>query len=67
MHVNYLGCVLVETVSAETMALGVIEKINSWWKIFNRKNRFFTVPLRRLLCNALIQPHVDYACMVPQI
>ena len=28
-HVNYLGCVLDETMSNETMALRVIEKINS--------------------------------------
>ena len=27
-----------------------------------RKNRFLTPALRRLLCNALIQPHFDYAC-----
>ena len=28
-HVNYLGCMLDETMSGETMALRVIEKINS--------------------------------------
>ena len=29
----------------------------------NRKNVFFlTLRLRFLLCNALIQPHFDYAC-----
>ena len=27
-----------------------------------RKNRFLSLRLRRLLCNALIQPHFDYAC-----
>ena len=25
-------------------------------------NRFLTPELRRLLCNALIEPHFDYAC-----
>ena len=31
-------------------------------KIFIEKNRFLSKDLRRLLCNALIQPHFDYAC-----
>ena len=61
-HVNYLGCMLDESMSGETMALRVIEKINSRLKFLYRKNRFLDVPLRRLLCNALIQPHFDYAC-----
>ena len=59
---NYLGCVLDETMSGQTMALRVIEKINSRLKVLDRKNRFLDVPLRRLLCNALIQSHFDYAC-----
>ena len=42
--------------------LRVIEKINSRRKFVCRKNRFLNVPLRRLLCNALIQPRFDYAC-----
>ena len=49
--------------SGETMALRVIEKINSRPKFLYRKNRFLDVPIRRpLLCNALNQPHFDYAC-----
>ena len=48
--------------SGEMMALRVIEKINSRLKFLYQKNRFSNVPLRRLLCNALIQPHFDYAC-----
>ena len=62
-HVNYLGCMLDESVLGEITALRVIEKINSKrLKFLYRKNRFLDVPLRRLLCNALIQPHFDYAC-----
>ena len=53
---------LDESMSGETMALRVIEKINSRLKFLYRKNRFLDVTLRRLLCNALIQPHFDYAC-----
>ena len=61
-RVNDLGCVLDESMSGETMALRVIEKINFRLKFLYRKNRFLDVPLRGLLCNALIQPHFDYAC-----
>ena len=60
--VKYLGCMLDETMSGETMALSVINKINNKLKFLYRKNRFLTPTLRRLLCNALIQPHFNYAC-----
>ena len=59
--VTYLGCILDETMSGESMALKVIKKINSRLKFLHRKNKFLTPALRRLLCNALIQPHFDYA------
>ena len=61
-HVDYLECMLDESMSGETMALRVIEKINSRLKFLYRKNRFLDVPLYRLLCKALIQPHFDYSC-----
>ena len=44
------------------MALNVVNKINNKLKFLYRKNSFLTPALRRLLCNALIQPHFDYAC-----
>ena len=44
------------------MALKVMNKINSRLKFLYRKNRYLTPYLKRLLCNALIQPHFDYAC-----
>ena len=59
--VTYLGCILDEIMSGESMALKVINKINSRLKFLHRKNKFLTPALRRLLCNALIQPHFDYA------
>ena len=59
---NHLGCVLDETKSGETMAPREIEKSNSRLKFPDRKNRFLDVPLRRLLCNASIQPQIDYVC-----
>ena len=45
----------------ESMALKVINKINSRLKFLGRKNKFLTPALRRLLYNALIQPHFDCA------
>ena len=51
-----------ETMSGEAMALYVIHKINNKLKFLYRKNDFLTPTLRRLLCNALIQLHFDYAC-----
>ena len=62
--VKYLGCILDETVSGVSMALKVINKINSRLKFLHRKNKFLTPAPPRLLCNALIQPHFDYASSV---
>ena len=53
---------LDEKMSRETMALPVVNKINNKLKFLCRENRFLTPTLRRLLCNALIQPHFNYAC-----
>ena len=60
--VTYLGCVIDENLSGETMALKVISKISCRLSFLYRKNRFLSQPLCRLLCNALIQPHFDYVC-----
>ena len=48
--------------SGEPVALKVVNKINEKLKFFYRKNKFLTPELRRMLSNALIQPHFDYAC-----
>ena len=45
------------------MCLKVIEKINTKLRFLYRKNKFLTPTLRRMLCNAIIQPHFDYACL----
>ena len=51
--VTYLGYILDETMSGESMALKVTNKINSRLEFLHRKNKFLTLALRRLLCNAL--------------
>ena len=53
-RVTYLGCLLDETMSGESMALKTIKKINQTLKFLYRKNRYLTPELRRLLCNVII-------------
>ena len=43
------------------MVTKVLSLINGRLKFLYRKQKFLTYSLRRLLCNALIQPHYDYA------
>ena len=61
-RVTYLGCILEETMSGESMAHKVISKVNARLKFLHQKNKYLTRNLRRLLCNALIQLRFDYAC-----
>ena len=51
-HVKYLGCILDSNFSGESMALHALTK-----------QSFLSTYLRRLLCNAIIQPHFDFACL----
>ena len=60
--VNYLGCILDNDLSGESMTTKVLSLVNNRLKFLYRKQKFSTLLLRRLLCNALIQPHYDYAC-----
>ena len=39
-----------------------MNKINSRLRFLYCQNRFLNVHLRRLLCNAMTQPFLDYAC-----
>ena len=57
--VNYLGCILDQSLFDDSMALNVIDKVNSRLKFLHRQTRFLTPFLCRLLCNALVQPHFD--------
>ena len=61
-NVTYLGCILDNNLSGEPMATKVLGLVNGRSKFIYRKQRFLTYPLRKLLCNALILPHYDYAC-----
>ena len=61
-QVTYLGCRLDETMSGEPLAYKTIKKINFRVNYLFRKKYFLTTSVSCLLCNALIQPHFDYAC-----
>ena len=60
--VEYLGCQLNSKLSGEAMASKVLKKINAKLKFLHRQSRHLTPEQRRLLCNAIIQPHFDYGC-----
>ena len=62
-QVVYLGCTLDRTLSGDAMASKALGKINGRLKFLYRKQGFLTPYLKRLLCNALIQPHFDFACL----
>ena len=61
-EVTYVGCILDESLSGDSMALNVASKINTRLNFLYRKDKFLSPQLRRLLCNALILPHFHYAC-----
>ena len=60
--VTYRGSFLDENLSGESMATKMLGKINGKLKFLYRKQNFLDSSLCRLLLNALIQPHFDYAC-----
>ena len=61
-NVTYLECILDNDLSGESMTTKVLSLINNRLKFLYRKQKFSTLPLRGLLCNALIQLHYGYAC-----
>ena len=60
-EVKYLGCIFDCNTSGEAMAVKVLNKVNSRLRFLYRKQSIISCPLRRLICNALILPHFDYA------
>ena len=59
--VNYLGCLMDETMSGGSYGTYVIHKNNNKLKFLYCKT-FLTSKLVCLFCNALMQPLFDYAC-----
>ena len=52
-RVTYLGCILDNILSGEDMAAKVLNTVNNGLKFLYRKQKFLSLSLRRLLCNAL--------------
>ena len=44
------------------MATHVTNKVNSRLRFLYQQKKFLDISLRRLLCNAMIQSFLDYAC-----
>ena len=60
--ITYLGCILDDNLSGESMASKVLNKVGGRLNFLYRKESLLNLKLRRMLCNALIQPHFDYSC-----
>ena len=60
--VEYFDCFLDYNLNGETMARKILKKINDKLKFLYRQAHFLNPSCKRLLCNALIQPHFDYGC-----
>ena len=60
--VEYSGCHLDSNLSGKSMAMNVLKRVNAKVKFCYRHNQYLTPKLKKLLCNALIQPHFDYVC-----
>ena len=59
---EYLGFYLDSDLNGESMARRVLRKINTKLNFLWRQSSYLNYSSRRLLCNALIQPHFDYGC-----
>ena len=55
--IPYLGCILDDNLSGESMASRVLNKVGGRLNFLYRKESFLNLKLLRMLCNALIQPH----------
>ena len=60
--IEYLECLLDENMSGESMAKRLLKKINGKTNFLYRQSSYLSYPLKRTLCNSLIQPHFDFAC-----
>ena len=60
--VEYLGGYLDSNLNGESMARRVLKKLNTKLNFLWRQSDYLNYSPRRLLFNALIQPHFDYGC-----
>ena len=60
--VEYLGGLLDNNFSGESMTRRALKKINEKLRFLYGQAIFLNPACKQLLCNALIQPHFDYGC-----
>ena len=60
--VKYLGAILDQSLSGESIATSLIGKINSRLKFLYRNKKYLSMHNKKLLVSSLIQCHYDYAC-----
>lgn len=59
--VKYLGSILDSDLSGTSTVNNIVKKVNSRIKFLYRQREFLNKSLRKTLCNALVQCHLDYA------
>jgi hypothetical protein len=60
--VKYLGATIEQSLTGESIARSLIDKVNSRLKFLYRNKRFLSMHTKKLLVSSLIQCHYDYAC-----
>ena len=60
--VKYLGLNLDNQLSGEAIVNNIVQKVNARLKFLYRQCSFLEEKLRKSVCSALIQCHLDYAC-----
>ena len=61
--VKYLGAYIEQDLSGSNMVNTIFSKLNSCIKFLYRNKSFLGLRERKLLCNSLLQPRFDYACI----
>ena len=61
-YLGSVGCYLDSNLNGESMVGRVLKKINIKITFLCRQSNYLNYSSKRLLCNALIQPHFDYRC-----
>ena len=60
--VKYLGLTLDDQLTGEAIVNSIVQKVNGRLKYLYRQCNFLGEKLRKSICSALIQCHIDYAC-----
>ena len=60
---EYHGCYLDANLSGEYTTMKSLKKTNAKLQFLYRQNELLNPKLQRLLCNSLVQPHFEYACI----